>query len=569
MPDLGPGVVGGSLVGESVTTPPIVHSHASTWHDGGVALLSTEGEIVALASERVGDRRKHHWNSGLAYHHLRDIDSYARSFNGIHDYYIDNSAGLAPSDHHLFHAAGTFFGSGYDEAAVLVLDGQGELDGHLATTSTWHGVGPDLRLVEELYPSSGPFAEESVGHFYTAVGALAGMRELYAEGKTMALAAYGRPSPLLDLMRRFAGTEADGTYRVDPRFVRAVLANTLGREFFGWECPTLEEQAVWDEFVVARGAPPGDARRAVTQADMDIAYAGQTILEEIVLGLARRARRLTGCTRLCLSGGVALNCVVNGRVARQAGFDQVFVIPAPGDDGQAIGKVLLEVRRRGLPVDTTMHTAYYGPRYPASMVSQALHAVRSQVRSSRPGQADLLDEVVSRLERGEVIGWYRGRSELGPRALGHRSILADPRRPHMRDHINSVIKNREWFRPLAPMVVQERAAEFFELDQPSPFMTFAVPVRPAKRPVIPAVTHVDGSARVQTVSREQDEACYRLLCRFAARTGVPVLLNTSFNRCNEPLVETPADALTAFLAMPLDALVLEDHLVTKRLPAAR
>ncbi|HWO59062.1 MAG TPA: carbamoyltransferase C-terminal domain-containing protein, partial [Umezawaea sp.] len=358
-------------------------------------------------------------------------------------------------------------------------------------------------------------------------------------------------------------TMADGTYRVAAGFVRAVLANTLGREFFGWESATPEDQVLWDEFVAARGAPPGDARRAVTQADMDVAYAGQTILEEIVLGLAERARRLTGCTRLCLAGGVALNCVVNGRVARQAGFDQVFVVPAPGDDGQAIGKVLLEVKRRRLAVDTTMRTAYYGPRYPTSMIDRALDEVRSQVCSSRPGQDALLGEVVSRLERGEVIGWYRGRSELGPRALGHRSILADPRRPHMRDHVNSVVKEREWFRPLAPMVIEERAGEYFDLDQSSPFMTFAVPVRPAKRAVIPAVTHVDGTARVQTVSREQDEACHRLLCRFEARTGVPVLLNTSFNRRNEPLVETPADAVAAFLAMPLDALVLEDYLVTK------
>ncbi|MFC6093389.1 carbamoyltransferase [Saccharothrix lopnurensis] len=550
-------------------TPPVVHGHASTWHDGGIALLTPEGEIVALASERVGERYKHHWNSGLAYHHLRGIDRYSRSFGGDDDHYIDNSVGLVPCDHHLYHAASTFFGSGYDEAAVLVLDGQGESGGHLATTSIWHGVGPDLRLVEELNPSSGPFAAESIGHFYTAVGALAGMRELYAEGKTMALAAYGRPSPLLDLLREHAGTLPDGTYRVAPGFVRAVLANTLGREFFGWGSATPEDQALWDGFVAARGAPPGNARHAVTRADMDTAYAGQVILEEIVLGLAERARRLTGSTRLCLAGGVALNCVVNGRVARQSAFDQVFVVPAPGDDGQAIGKVLLEVKRRRLPVDTTMRTAYYGPRYPTSMVDRALDAVRSRVRSARLDQDDLLAEVVDRLERGEVVGWYRGRSELGPRALGHRSILADPRQPEVRDHVNSVIKEREWFRPLAPVVVEERAHEFFELDRPSPLMTFAVPVRPAARAVIPAVTHVDGTARVQTVSAEQDEVCHRLLCRFADRTGVPVLLNTSFNRRDEPLVETPADAVAAFLAMPLDALVLEDHLVTKQHPPVR
>lgn len=284
----------------------------------------------------------------------------------------------------------------------------------------------------------------------------------------------------------------------------------------------------------------------------------------IVLGLAHRAHRLTQSSRLCLAGGVALNCVANGRIVRDGPFTQVFVTPTPGDDGQAVGKLLLEVRRRCLPVDTTMRTAYYGPSYPAHEIDAAVQEACVGVEYCRLDAHALLPEVARRLAAGQVIGWWQGRSELGPRALGHRSILADPRRASMRDHINASVKGREWFRPLAPMVTEDRAGEFFELEQPSPFMAFAVGVRVDKRRLIPAVTHVDGSARVQTIRGDQDARCYELLQRFDEVAGVPVLLNTSFNRRGEPLVETPSDACRAFAEMRLDALVLENHLLVKR-----
>ncbi|WP_242889940.1 carbamoyltransferase family protein [Actinomadura litoris] len=542
--------------------PALLHSHATSWHDGGVAMLAPGGEIVALASERVGDRRKHSWDSRLAYRFLRDRPAHGRHLGGPGDRFVDNSGGLRREDHHLHHAASTFYGSGFDEAAVLVVDGQGYRHDRLVTTSVWRGTAAGLRLVEELAASSGVFAAESIGHFYTAVGVLAGMGQLNSEGKTMALAAYGRPSHFLDRLRRFAGTRDDGRYRVDPRFTSVVLANTLGREQFGWAPPEPQDQVLWDEFVRARARPPVPG--CFDQDDMDIAHAGQVILEEIVLGLAQRAHRLTGSPRLCLAGGVALNCVANGRIVRDGPFREVFVVPAPGDDGQAIGKLLLEVKARGLPVDTTMRTAYYGPPYSEDEVEAAVAAVGEHVEHARLDEAPLLAAVVDRLCEGQVVGWWQGRSELGPRALGHRSILADPRRAGMRDHINAAVKDREWFRPFAPMVVEERAGEFFELQGPSPFMALAVDVRPAARHLIPAAVHVDGKARVQTLGRDQDRRCHRLLRAFGARTGVPVLLNTSFNRRDEPLVETPSDACRAFLAMNLDALVLGDHLLTKR-----
>ncbi|MDA2811698.1 hypothetical protein O4J56_13740 [Nocardiopsis sp. RSe5-2] len=542
--------------------PVLVHTHASSWHDGGAALLEPGGGITALASERVGDRRKHCWDSRVAYRHLRSLPAYRGLFGGPGDRSVDNSGGLVREGHHLYHAASGFYGSGFPDAAVLVVDGQGDCGGLLTGTSLWR-AGPDgLEAVERLSTTGGEFVADSLGHFYTAVGALAGAGRLHEEGTIMALAAHGRPSRFTALVREWAGTAPDGTYRVDPRFTRAVLANTMGRWYFGWAPPAPREQAVWDAFAAARERPAGVGRFG--RDEMRIAHAGQAVLEEILLGLVRRAHRLVGGDRLCLAGGVALNCVANARIVREGPFPEVFVGPAPGDDGQALGKLMLEVHRRRLPVDTALRTAYLGPRYGPEAVGEALVRFADRVRHTRLSEAALVEEAAERLAEGQVLGWWQGRSELGPRALGHRSILADPRRPGMRDRINGSVKRREWFRPPAPMVLQERAADFFDLDRPTPFMELAVPVLPERRALIPAVTHVDGSARVQTVRRDQDERCHLLLRRFAAHTGVPVLLNTSFNRRHEPLVETPDDACRAFLAMDLDALVLADRLVVRR-----
>lgn len=546
--------------------PFIVHTHASTWHDGGVALLLPNGKVVALASERVGDRYKHSWNSRLAYDHLRQrFTDQHLTFEGDGDYFHDQMLGLEDTNHHLYHAASTFYGSGFEEAAVLVVDGQGpEFNGQRASTTLWQGSGNSLSIIEAPYLTEGVFAPQSIGHFYTAIGAMAGMQNLHEEGKTMGLAPYGKPSRFLEFFRQFAFSNEDGSYYVNPEFIFATLGNTFGPVHFGWSPQAHHIQAIWEEFIELRGRPLKLAEEDVSQDDMDIAYAGQVILEEIMLGLARRAKELTGCSKLCLSGGVALNSVANGKIAQSGLFDEVFIFPAAGDDGQAVGKLFYEVKNRQLDLQLRTKNAYYGPEYSDQEILAALSDYQDVFEITKLDEKSLLDATVTLLESGKVIGWFRGGSEIGPRALGHRSILADPRSTEMRDHINFEVKHREWYRPLAPVVLEEAVNDYFNLNQPSPFMLIVADVKLEKRDVIPAVTHVDGTARVQTVSDEQEPRFYQLVKKFGEKTGVPVLLNTSFNGKGEPIVETPADALKTFSQLRLDALVMEDYLITKR-----
>jgi carbamoyltransferase len=548
----------------TAVTRCIIHSHTTTWHDGAVALRLPSGQFVALAAERVGDRYKHSWNSRLAYEHLANRPEYGKHFRDADDFFVDCQGGLETGDHHLYHAASSFLTSGFSEAAILVIDGQGPRDGHAASTTMWIGDGDDITFVEELLPSDSRFAEQSLGHYYTAIGVLAGMTSLYDEGKTMALAAYGRPSPFLDWLRVRAYSRDDGTYFVDPHFTLAVLGNTLGEKYYGWPRQPPNIQMLWDDVLRATRVPAFTMRTEFQQGHMDVAFAGETILEEIVVGLAHRAHTITGCERLCLAGGVALNCVANQQVARRGPFSEVHVPYAPGDEGQALGKLLLMTAQRGLLPRTKPFSPYLGPTYTTSEILAALASAGPTMSYELLPEDSLVEEVVSLVVEGAVVALCFGPSELGPRALGHRSLIADPRRPEMRQHINANVKQREWFRPLAPMVVESRATEYFDLSYPSPFMARAVMVKSEAREVIPAVVHVDRTARVQTVSERQEPRCHRLLLEFERRTGIPILLNTSFNRREEPIVETPSDALSSFSAMPIEALVLGDYLVKKR-----
>jgi carbamoyltransferase len=546
--------------------PSILHVHATTWHDGGAALLRSDGQITALAAERVGDRYKHSWNSGLASEYLASRFGKAIEQNNFVD---PTETGLEESGHHFYHAASTYYGSGFKQAAVLVIDGQGPEMRQRASTSIWYGEDNELTFVEAPYLTEGLFAPGSIGHFYTAVGALAGMTELHEEGKTMGLASYGQPSQYIDFFRKYVQIEQDGNYSIDPKFVYATLGNTLGPVHFGWEEQPAEIQAIWEEFVSLRGRPVRQKGEEVTQDDADIAYAGQVLLEELVLGAASRAKELTNSDYLCLAGGVALNSVANGKIVKSRLFKDVFIFPAAGDDGQAIGKLFADIKLQGLDIDTTAHTAYYGPEYSPEEIDQAI----TEALTAHPdfellatkGEA-LIEETVRRLISGQVVGWFQGRSELGPRALGNRSILADPRHPAMRDYINTEVKHRELYRPFAPVVPEERVSEFFAIDRPSPFMLLVADVKPEKRDLLPAITHVDGTARVQTVNRVQNALYYDLVTRFGERTGIPVLLNTSFNDKGEPIVETPADALHSFGNMHLDALVIGDNILVKKPP---
>jgi len=297
----------------------------------------------------------------------------------------------------------------------------------------------------------------------------------------------------------------------------------------------------------------------------DMARRIQHDTEEVLLARARRLHERTGHRNLTLAGGVALNCVANGRIARETPFENVYIQPAAGDDGVAIGCALYGwMAILGQSRRWTMTHPYLGVPYDESRVEKALAGVGVRLTSARRRTSDVTGTAADLLAKGRVIGWFQGGSEFGPRALGNRSILADPRKEGMQDHVNARVKHRQGFRPFAPSVLAEHADAYFVGVQDSPFMLLAAAVRPEKRDLIPAVTHVDGTARVQTVHRETNPRYHALLSAFYARTGVPVLLNTSFNDRGEPIVETPADAVATYLATDLDALVLHDQIVEKR-----
>jgi carbamoyltransferase len=373
-----------------------------------------------------------------------------------------------------------------------------------------------------------------------------GFKPWSGEGKVMGLAAYGDPQRYLGQFRRMIHPTEDGGFAVDMSYFRYHVR-------------------FWREWVsqkfIAEFGPPRVPESAMDQRFMDMAAALQAVTEEIGLHVANHLQERTGEKNLCLAGGVALNCVMNGRILRESRFTDVFVQPMANDAGTSLGAALHVYHvKLGHPRVAPLHDIYLGPEFASGDFEKALarHPVRWH-RSEDPAR-----EVARLLADGKIIGWFQGRMEVGPRALGNRSILADPRRPEMKDVINARVKHREGFRPFAPSVLEEKAGEYFERSYTSPYMILNFEVRPEKRDVIPSVTHVDGTARVQTVARAVNPLYYRLIAEFESLTGVPVLLNTSFNVRGEPIVHTPDDAIRCFLATDMDRLVLGDHIVEKR-----
>lgn len=543
----------------------IIRHHDSTWHDGGVAIATPEGELYALASERVGTRNRHDWDSRRAYEYMRGRMKNRLPFGSENDSFRD---GLSHQDsrsreHHLYHASSAFWASPFDTAAILVAEGQGPHEGFTVATTTWKGTRSSIDLVETPYQTSGPFIPHSLGHFYTAISALAGMTNLYEEGKTTGLAAYGKPSKFLEYLRTYIRSEQDGTFFLNPALIYAVLGNTFGPRYYGWSSQSPEIQKIWNEILEMRSTPMRTNDTPVSQDDMNIAYAGQTLLEEVMFGLARRLKQQTGERNLCLAGGVALNCSVNGKLLASGLFKDVYVIPAADDSGQALGRLFYDLHSDGVSIPTKIGSAYLGPLYSTKEIELAISSTEGVYVAQQvfPVVAQVAAKLIA---EGKVVGWFQGRSEIGPRALGNRSILADPRNPYMRDYINQSVKHREWYRPVAPAVLEEDASLYFHIDRPLPFMLFAVQAREERIGEIPSTVHVDGSARVQTVSEQQNSRFYQLISEFKLRTDIPMLINTSFNDQGEPIVESPVDALTAFKRMNLDALVLGDYLVLKK-----
>src|SRR5919197_5084010 len=438
-------------------------------------------------------------------------------------------------EHHLSHAASAYFPSPFDEAAVLTADGVGEW----ATTTLGVGRGLDIELTHELhYP-------HSLGLLYSAFTAYLGFEVNEGEYKVMGMAAYGRPT-YVDQLRKLIHLADDGSFHLNMRY-------------FAYH---RSLRSITGAFVELLGPP----RRA--EADLDERYANlaasiQAVTEDAMVGLARQARRLTGAENLCMAGGVALNVLANARVLREAGFRELWVQPAAGDSGGCIGaatylyhSVLREPRRE------TMDTAYLGPGYTDAEIQAFLREQDIAYTDLQPEQiAPLVAQLVA---EGNVVGWFQGRMEFGPRALGARSILANPTEPGMKDKVNAKIKHREPFRPFAPSVLREAASTYFTFDgrdRESPFMLLVADVKPDKRHLVPAITHADGTARVQTVRRDQQPLYYDLIEAFGKLTGVPVLLNTSFNVRGEPIVCTPAEAFNSFSHTDMDYLVLGNALV--------
>ncbi|WP_395295476.1 carbamoyltransferase [Kitasatospora hibisci] len=462
--------------------------------------------------------------------------------------------------HHESHAASAFFAGPYESAAVLCIDGVGEW----ATTSIWHGQGTRLEPMAEIrFP-------HSLGLLYSAFTYFCGFKVDSGEYKLMGLAPYGEPR-YADLIRaRLIDVKPDGSFRLNMRYFEFLRGQVMtGRGF--------------EELF---GGPRREPEGELTRREFDLAASVQLVTEEVVLKLARTARRLTGESRLCLAGGVALNCVANGKIIADALFDEVWIQPAAGDAGGALGAALAVAMDRGAArahVGTghdAMSGSLLGPAYDDDEI--AAYLAETGVPHRRLEPEELAAEVARSIAAGMVVGWFQGRMEFGPRALGSRSILGDARDPRTQSVMNLKIKFRESFRPFAPSVLAEDAKEFFDLSQESPYMLVVAPVAEAARlavetdsgltgidrlkvarSVIPAVTHVDYSARVQTVGPRDNPAYHRLLTALKRETGSSVVVNTSFNVRGEPIVNTPHEAYTCFMRTDMDLLVLGGFLLHK------
>ena len=465
------------------------------------------------------------------------------------------------SEHHQAHAASAFFASPFQEAAVLCLDGVGEW----ATTSAWQGSGDQLRALWELdFP-------HSLGLLYSAFTYYTGFKVNSGEYKLMGLAPYGEPKYVDLILDNLLDLKADGTFR-------------LNMEFFNFATGLTMTNSRFDRLF---GAPARKPESQLSQREMDIARSIQVVTEEIVMRLAKTVRDETGAQYLCLAGGVALNCVANGRLLREGPFTDIWIQPAAGDAGGALGAALVvwhgkyQGRRIADNSQDAMAGSYLGPRFTDSEIESQLNALGA--RYERLEDPQLMPELAGLLDSGQVVGWFQGRMEFGPRALGGRSIIGDPRNTAMQSVMNLKIKFRESFRPFAPSVLAEDASAYFDLDRPSPYMLIVADVREEHRipmdasqqqlfgieklniprSTLPAITHVDHSARIQTIHHATNPRYHALATAFKERTGCPVLVNTSFNVRGEPIVCTPTDAYRCFMRTHMDCLVIENYLLRK------
>ncbi len=556
------------------------------YHDSGVALVR-DGELVAAAEEERFNRKKHDngfpslavdyclKTAGITIDQVDHIGFYEKpfvKFNRILETIlarwpltlrpwlkalplwmtqrlrigsdIQNKLGtdkdILYCSHHLSHAASAFLVSPFEEAAIITADGVGEW-----TTTSWGvGRGTEIDMKKELrFP-------HSVGLLFSAITAYLGFRINDAEWKVMGLAPYGKPT-YVDKFRDIVDIKADGSIR-------------LNLDYFVHTHSTT--RTISDKWAELFGQPVRDTESELTDFHRDIAHSGQKIVEEIMVKMGAHVHRETGMDALCIAGGVGLNCVANWRIFQESGFKKIFIQPAAGDSGGALGTAFYIYNTvLNKPRVFCMDHALFGPSFTDEEVRPVLDdlgAAYEHIESEK----ELLDRTAGMIADGKVVAWFEGRLEFGPRALGSRSLLADPRSLEMKETINAKVKFRESFRPFAPAILREHAHEYFELPEgmDAPFMLLVPKVREDKHKVIPAVTHEDGTGRVQTVTEEHNGRYYRLIKAFGELTGVPVVINTSFNVRGEPIVCTPRDAYHTFVNTGIDALVIGNFVVTEK-----
>jgi carbamoyltransferase len=552
-------------------------------HDSAAALVQ-DGRVIAAAEEERFNRIKHApyayplqaaryclREGGLA---LRDLDEIVFSFHptvglgasighalrffprgaffllaesvrrawytgsGMYSSYflnINSSTRRHWVPHHAAHAASAYFASPFDQAAILVVDGVGEW----SATTFFRAEGNRIKRLQAIS------LPHSIGFYYSAFTEYLGFEPFDAEYKVMGLAAYGDPARYRDRFREIIRLEPRGRYRLDLSYFN--FQYDYGRT--RWY-----SSGMIDVF-----GPPCPPEELPDQRCADIAASLQERTEEVILHMARWCHEATGLPNLCLAGGVALNSVANGKLLRGGPFERIYIQGAANDAGCALGAAQYRAHAtHGLPWQEMRHL-YYGPGYDTGEVEDALKATRMPYRVVE----DPAETAAQLLAGNQIVGWYQGRMEFGPRALGNRSILADPRQADMKDRINAAIKFREPFRPFAPSVLAERSREYFAEVDDSPFMILVTDVLPEKRALVPAITHADGTGRVHTVEREVNPLYWQAIHRFGELTGVPLVLNTSFNVRGQPIVNTPAEALATFYTSGLDALIIDRFLVEK------
>ncbi|MCG6878486.1 MAG: carbamoyltransferase [Deltaproteobacteria bacterium] len=532
--------------------------------EGGVSLKQIDKIAIgrntfANMKERLGfvfrNRQSMKKLSGR-YRNRRSIGGIADRLSAAFDVPVKIIKGrIVNVEHHLAHMASSYMVSPFDDAAILTLDGFGDF------VSAMQGYGRKNKmevLGKVLYP-------HSIGLFYTMITQFLGFTKYGDEFKVMGLAALGEPTLKKDLKRviRYIG---NGRYVLNLKYFRH---HSEGVDMT-WDGGEPAMGTVYSHKFIEDFGKPRRYEENIDAYHMDLAASLQAVTEEIIFDLLNDLHEKTRNNRLCLSGGVTMNSVANGKIFDHTPFKEIFIQSAAGDAGTSLGAAYYVYNQiLGEPRDFVMNTSYWGPSFGNEEIGKTLQKYDREIKERgceirRIDDASVLcRETAQHVAAGEVVGWFQGRMEWGPRALGNRSIIVDPRRPDMQDILNSRIKRRESFRPFAPSILLEYTREYFEKDYPDPFMIKVYPIRNEKRSVIPAVTHVDGTGRLQTVSREENPLYYALIKAFQEITGVPVLLNTSFNE-NEPIVCTPSEAIDCFLRTKMDVLVMGAYVICRK-----